>query len=113
MSDAEKRELTKLDLYYKEMENLFIPKFNRRAVGALTGTEGGENIETDFQYKSNKVFMMHTSHGAAQLVNKAVNAKDQTETFGRTDGEFAICACCSRFLFCLSPIADLFLIAQY
>ena len=35
LNEEESRELEKLDLYYKEMSNLFIPKFNRRAVATM------------------------------------------------------------------------------
>jgi hypothetical protein len=83
--------MQQLDLYYKELEGMFMPKFGRRAVQTLVA--GGERTvdhndpnEREYHYRTKRVFSMFTSKAFEKRIDD-VEQGLRTEDFVRTDGQ--------------------------
>lgn len=100
LSDTQLAQMQQLDLYYKELEGMFLPKFGRRAVQTILAggkRQGGDNNQNysdnndenegkEFQYRTKRAFSMFTSKAFEKRIDEAEQAL-RTEDFIRTDGQ--------------------------
>jgi hypothetical protein len=109
LTEAQQAQVQQLDLYYQELEGMFLPKFGRRAVqtmvaggerrspssptghasGAADDDEDdphGHGNQQEFQYRTKRAFSMFTSKAFEKRLDEAEQGI-RTENFIRTDAQ--------------------------
>lgn len=104
LTEAQQAQVQQLDLYYQELEGMFLPKFGRRAVQTMvaggerrspsspTGADDdeddphGHGNQQEFQYRTKRAFSMFTSKAFEKRLDDAEQAI-RTENFIRTDAQ--------------------------
>lgn len=106
LTEAQQAQVQQLDLYYQELEGMFLPKFGRRAVQTMvaggerqrprspsspTGNDDdedddGHGNQQEFQYRTKRAFSMFTSKAFEKRLDDAEQGI-RTENFIRTDAQ--------------------------
>ncbi|RYH21756.1 hypothetical protein EON65_20250, partial [archaeon] len=86
LSVEEQEELQQLELYYKELESMFLPKLGRRAVQTIV--VGGRRMSSVARSarRRTSLFLAHTTQGDMKAAEEAIKSTN-TNAFVRTNAQ--------------------------